>query len=65
MRCSSVPETMNDRDEEFGEMRLQHALKSGPNLSASDLLSRVLDEVRTFSAGKQSDDITIILGRAK
>ncbi|HEY6971168.1 MAG TPA: SpoIIE family protein phosphatase [Candidatus Angelobacter sp.] len=60
-----VTEAMNDRDEEFGEMRLQHALKSGPDLSASDLLSRVLGEVRTFSAGKQSDDITIILGRAK
>jgi sigma-B regulation protein RsbU (phosphoserine phosphatase) len=60
-----VTEATNENHEEFGELRLEQALQSGNNLSASDLLTQLLDDVRQFSGGRQSDDVTVIIARAR
>jgi len=50
-------------DEEFGEERLigeLHRLKNDP---ADTIVSRVLARVQEFSAGAQSDDLTLLVAR--
>jgi serine phosphatase RsbU (regulator of sigma subunit) len=60
-----VTEAYNDREEEFGEARLIQVLEAGRNLEISALLTKVLEEVNQFSAGKQSDDVTAIVARIR
>ncbi|HEY6249190.1 MAG TPA: SpoIIE family protein phosphatase [Candidatus Angelobacter sp.] len=60
-----VTEAANDHDEEFGESRMMQTLQSANSAPASALLSRLLDAVGQFSAGKQSDDVTVIIARAR
>jgi serine phosphatase RsbU (regulator of sigma subunit) len=59
-----VTEASNDAGEEFGEHRLVRALRQ-PHESCHGLLSAVLDEVRQFSSGEQSDDITLIVAKCR
>jgi sigma-B regulation protein RsbU (phosphoserine phosphatase) len=60
-----VTEAYNDREEEFGEARLVQVLEAGRNLEISALLTKLLEEVNQFSAGKQSDDVTAIVARIR
>jgi serine phosphatase RsbU (regulator of sigma subunit) len=60
-----VTEAYNDREEEFGEARLIQVLEAGRNLEISALLTKLLEEVNQFSAGKQSDDVTAIVARVR
>jgi sigma-B regulation protein RsbU (phosphoserine phosphatase) len=60
-----VTEAYNDREEEFGEARLIQVLEAGRNLEISALLTKLLEEVNQFSAGKQSDDVTAIVARIR
>jgi serine phosphatase RsbU (regulator of sigma subunit) len=58
-----VIEAFNDRGEEFGEERLIDALRRYRGLPAQALASAVVDQVQTFSAREQYDDITLIIAK--
>ena len=60
-----VTESLNDVDQEFGEDRLVDALRRKRSLPAQDLALSVVEEVQTFSAKKQHDDITLIIAKGK
>ena len=60
-----VTEACNEQGEEFGEERLAEALRRGRDLSASELLSVLVDEVQRFSPKEQFDDITLIIARCR
>jgi sigma-B regulation protein RsbU (phosphoserine phosphatase) len=50
-------------EEEFGEARLLEQLRAHPDLPASAVVAAVLDKVQAFSAGQQSDDLTLLVVR--
>ena len=50
-------------DEEFGEARFIDELRSGMRLSERELLRSILASVQQFSAGNQSDDLTLLIAR--
>ena len=59
-----VSEAMNIAEDFYGEERLMAVLSSGAGRSAADTVTRVLADVRAFTAGaKQSDDITVLAAR--
>lgn len=58
-----ITESFNHHDEEFGERRLLEVLQRHRHLAAPDLLSAVVNEVRTFSPHEQHDDVTLIIAR--
>ena len=59
-----ITEAQNTDDEEFGEERLDTKLASLGQVSARDIVTTVVDEVRTFAGdAPQSDDITCIAMR--
>jgi sigma-B regulation protein RsbU (phosphoserine phosphatase) len=59
-----VSEAMNVADEFYGEERLLALLSRNAGASAGDVVRRVLDDIRAFTAGaKQSDDITVVAAR--
>jgi phosphoserine phosphatase RsbU/P len=60
-----VTESFNDSGEEFGEERLVEALRRNHETSPQALLAAIVDEVRRFSPHEQSDDITLIVARAR
>lgn len=60
-----VTESHNDRDEEFGEERLLDVLRRHRASGARELTESVVREVRSFSAGTQFDDITLIACRGR
>jgi phosphoserine phosphatase RsbU/P len=60
-----VIEAVNEKGEEFGEMRLLPCIAGAPPTnSAADVLKRVMDEVNTFVGfARQHDDITCLVLR--
>jgi sigma-B regulation protein RsbU (phosphoserine phosphatase) len=59
-----VSEAMNPEEDFYGEERLLAALAATSGAPAAEIVTRLLDDVRTFTAGaKQSDDITILAAR--
>lgn len=57
-----VSEAMNKKEEEFTETALINILQSNRNLSAAEIVDRVLNSVQQHAEGvPQSDDITICL----
>ncbi len=52
-------------EEEFGEARLLEVLRANRDRAAGEVLEAVLAAVQQFSAGAQSDDITLLIARAK
>ena len=60
-----VTEARNFNGEEFGEGRLEQAIKARKSESAEETLAGLLATVETFAAGQaQHDDITLIVARA-
>jgi sigma-B regulation protein RsbU (phosphoserine phosphatase) len=56
-----VSEAMNQGEDFYGEDRLLAALSDGRGATPAETVTRVLGDVRTFTAGaKQNDDITIL-----
>ena len=60
-----VTESLNSQGEEFSEEGLREAVWRHKALSAEDLLARVAEEIRHFSAHEQADDITLIVAKCK
>jgi hypothetical protein len=59
-----VSEAMR-KEEEFGEARLLEALRSEAGRPPGEMLERILDQVQEFSAGALSDDLTLLIARAR
>ena len=51
--------------EEFGEQRLLNCLTRHRALSASDIVSAVIEEVRRYTPHEQQDDITLIVAKCR
>jgi phosphoserine phosphatase RsbU/P len=59
-----VTEAFNERDEYFGEERLLDFMARHPSGSAEELMTALLEEIRTFAgSAPQSDDITLVVIR--
>lgn len=59
-----VTEALNDREEEFGEERLQALVQRNGHLSAQDLLQLLLAEVFRFAGSTpQHDDLTLVIAK--
>ena len=57
-----IVEAMNAEEELFGFERLDDVIQNSTDLSAQELLDKILDQVNTFAAGTdQHDDITVII----
>jgi sigma-B regulation protein RsbU (phosphoserine phosphatase) len=52
-------------EEEFGEPRLLDELRKTNRLPVEQVVTNVFDAVQQFSAGNQSDDLTLVVARAK
>ncbi len=52
-------------EEEFGEARLIQELQGCSHLSASEIVQAVFASVQEFSAGTQSDDLTLLIAKAR
>lgn len=60
-----VTESLNDKEEQFGEKRLLELLKENNDLSANKMISKILEEVKKFSGKRtQYDDITLMVLKA-
>jgi phosphoserine phosphatase RsbU/P len=60
-----ITESFNATGEEFGEERLVETLRRNRELSSSDLLAAIVNEVKKFSPLEQHDDITLIVARCR
>jgi sigma-B regulation protein RsbU (phosphoserine phosphatase) len=60
-----VTEAERSEDEEFGEERLIDELRATRHLAAIEIVSSILNSVQQFSAGAQSDDLTLLIARAR
>ncbi|MBD3224897.1 MAG: SpoIIE family protein phosphatase [Caldithrix sp.] len=59
-----VTESMNKRDEEFGEERLVQLIKDNHHLKLSELRNLIMERIKKFSKNDQpTDDITIVLAK--
>jgi len=52
-------------EEEYGEARLIHELQACRHLQANEIVQVVLASVQEFSAGAQSDDLTLLIAKAR
>ena len=60
-----ITEAENQRDEEFGEERLLDVMTRVRDLSPSQIVTTVFDEVQRFSGDRQRDDVTFIVARCR
>jgi phosphoserine phosphatase RsbU/P len=51
-------------EEEFGEARLIHELQECRQLPANEIVQTIFASVQEFSAGAQSDDLTLLIAKA-
>jgi serine phosphatase RsbU (regulator of sigma subunit) len=52
-------------EEEYGEARLIHELQACRHLPANEIVQAILASVQKFSAGTQSDDLTLLIAKAR
>ena len=52
-------------EEEYGEARLIHKLQACRHLPANEIVQAILASVQKFSAGTQSDDLTLLIAKAR
>jgi sigma-B regulation protein RsbU (phosphoserine phosphatase) len=59
--CSDgVTEAGIEHGDEFGDDRLEQALRASVGIPAAGLVQRVIDEVSHFSGASRSDDVTVV-----
>lgn len=57
-----ISEAMNEKEEEFGEEKLIEILNSNLDLTARELVNKIVSEVKLHSrTAEQSDDITVMV----
>ncbi|HUJ23394.1 MAG TPA: SpoIIE family protein phosphatase, partial [Bryobacteraceae bacterium] len=52
-------------EEEFGETRLIDELLARRRLPVNEIITAILGSVQEFSAGAQSDDLTLLIARVR
>jgi serine phosphatase RsbU (regulator of sigma subunit) len=52
-------------EEEYGEARLIQELQACRHLSASEIVQAIFANVQEFSAGAPSDDLTLLIAKAR
>ena len=52
-------------EEEYGEARLIHELQACRHLRVNEIVQAILGSVQKFSAGAQSDDLTVLIAKAR
>lgn len=52
-------------DQEFGELRLIEELRACGSLPVNEVVTKILNSVQEFSAGTQSDDLTLLIARTR
>ena len=60
-----ITEAMDARNNEFGETRLLETLRTNRGLEPASLLSVLVEAVQRFSAGEQSDDLTLVVAKGR
>ena len=59
-----ITEAMNEKEEMYGESRLQDIIRKSVEFPAKEILNRILEDVKTFcSTTPQYDDITLMVIR--
>ncbi len=60
-----ITESMNEREEEFGELGLVAALRRYRELAPQAMVASIVNEVQQYSPHEQRDDITLIVARCR
>jgi sigma-B regulation protein RsbU (phosphoserine phosphatase) len=60
-----ITEAIDAHNDEFGEARLLEVLRANSDREPSSLLACVVNAVQQFSAGEQSDDLTLVVARGR
>jgi serine phosphatase RsbU (regulator of sigma subunit) len=60
-----ITEALNQREEEFGEERLLEVMTLARDLSPSDIVTAVFENVRRFCGNQQRDDVTMIVAKCR
>jgi sigma-B regulation protein RsbU (phosphoserine phosphatase) len=60
-----VSEAPGEDGEEFGETRLESALRAGARLPLPALLASILESVKAFAEARHEDDATLVVARAR
>ena len=61
-----ISEAMNAKEEEFGEERLMETIRQCTSRCAADMITCILGQVDTFTAGaSQHDDMTLVVVRVQ
>jgi len=61
-----MTEAVDDKEEEFGEERLEELLNTYVSLSAKDMCEKLIEDVKLFQTGKpQFDDMTMFILKVK
>jgi len=58
-----ITESVDRSGQEYGQGRIVDALRQHRELSAERLLSAIIDDVKSFSADEQFDDITLLVAK--
>lgn len=65
MFTDGITEAFDLQDEEFGEARVLALVQESPDLSAENVMEKIVSEVRAYSKGApQADDITMVVLKA-
>jgi sigma-B regulation protein RsbU (phosphoserine phosphatase) len=60
-----VTEANDAAGDEFGEARLIETVRACRSLAPEDLVAAIQKAVQKFSSGEQSDDLTMVIARAR
>ena len=58
-----ITEATSAAPAEYGETRLLEAARRRPNISASGLIAEIVNDVQSFAAPDQMDDLTLVVAR--
>ena len=57
-----ITEAMNEKQEEYGDERLEKLIERNSTLTSQELVSKILSDVQNFALGvPQFDDITMMV----
>jgi CheY-like chemotaxis protein len=65
IHTDGITETAGDSGEEFGDARLLETLRKNRGGEAAQILQHVEDAVEQFRLGEQTDDMTLVIARAR
>ncbi len=60
-----ITEAFNDADEDYGEQRLIEVLERNRHRGPQEIVTAIVEDVRSFSPREQRDDITLIVAKCR